>query len=145
MNQQEEARVGREKAYQEFLKSQKQTFELKKYIEANTPTYGETLEKDKGMRSRRILNNPIQAEIDSGEALNVTMNFIQQMGRQGVMGAPIPLDPHILARINVTTPTDKSNVSMLRNGGQLNWPLPLRSNELAKELSKEIPKVVAGT
>lgn len=143
LRQSEYARVLREKAYQQYLISQKQAFQLSKYIEANTPTYTETLEKNKGMRERRILNNPTQSEIDSGEALNVLLSLLKQMGDQGIIGPPVSLNPDTLKKVSVTSNEDKTNIGMLRNGGKLDWPLPLQRNSLAKDLEKSIPTMVS--
>lgn len=143
MNDQEQARITREKAYQEFLKSKKDKFELDRYIEKNTPTYTELQEKNNAMKTRRILNNPTEAEITTGASLNIMLPLVQQMTDQGIAGPPAPLDQATLNRINVKAPNFSGHLAIFKDGGKVKWPIAVRGRELQKELAAALPDAVA--
>jgi hypothetical protein len=143
MNDQEQARITREKAYQEYLKSQKAKFEMDRYIEKNTPTYTELQEKNNAMKTRRILNNPTEAEITTGASLNIMLPLVQQMTSQGIAGPPIALDQATLNRINVKAPNYSGHLAKFKDGGKLKWPIAVRGRELQKGLAATLPDAVA--
>jgi hypothetical protein len=140
--QEEAARQMREQTIQENLKTKKAAVEYNKWLEANTPTYTEQKEKEKGMQTRRLLNDPTTLEITSGSALNALLPFLGQMSKQGMQGPPVPLNPATLARINLMGPVATGALGMLSNHGQLDWPLVLRGQPTQKQLAKEVTQVV---
>ena len=60
INAQEQARITREKANQAKLDTKKQAFDLMLYEKANTPSYTETLTKEKGQILTRADEFPYQ-------------------------------------------------------------------------------------
>src|SRR4029077_18984238 len=62
---QEQARVEREKANQAKILTKRQTFDEMMYEKANTPTFTENQEKTEMMIVRRVMNNPLPAEVTS--------------------------------------------------------------------------------
>ncbi len=145
MIQSEKARIEREKAAQEQLKTKKEAFQWKQYEKAMTPTFTEEQQKNKKERLHRILTDPIPGEIVSGQAMNELLPYLRGMINHGIQGPPVPLYPSILDKINVVGPSTAGNPGILRDGGQLDWPIVLRGSETQKELAKEIPDAVYKT
>lgn len=144
LKQQEQARIEREKAYQEYLRSKKAAFDLNKYFEANTPTWGEKQEKEKGMLTRRVINDPTTSEMISGKSLNIMLDFLKQLTYQGQAGPLVPIAPSILSKINVTGPTTEGKIAMLSHGGQVDWPLALQDHPMKPVVDKELQQAVQG-
>src|ERR1035438_2135639 len=91
INDQEQARVTREQANQAKLDTKKQAFDLMMYEKANTPTYTETLTKEKAQILTRMMNFPLRSEIADGKSLNVMLPFLQSLSSGGTQGPPVPI------------------------------------------------------
>jgi hypothetical protein len=139
---QEQARVEREKANQAKILTKRQTFDEMMYEKANTPTFTENQEKTEMMIVRRVMNNPLPAEVTSGQSQNILLPYLDKLLRVGVQGPPISLDPTMLKSINVTTGKGGANIGILRDGGKLDWPFALRG-ATQKKLTPLFPKLVS--
>jgi hypothetical protein len=154
---QEQARVEREKAEQAKLQTKKMAFDLAAYERENTPTFVEEQEKTLSMKIRRIMSQPLPAEVTRGDTLNLLLPMIKVYSDQGVPGPPQPLNPAMLKAINVTvggggpSATEGKSVGgagVLRNGGKLAWPLQLKGpnqQKLDKLLPQALAQAAAGT
>jgi hypothetical protein len=140
-NQQQQAQITHQQALQEQLKTKKMEFDWKQYEAANTPTFGEVQQQHMSQKVFRVLNNPSQGEIASGEAHNVLLPYLQQLAANGVQGFPVPIQPWILDSINVVTPYAAGSTGILSNGGQLNFPIVLKG-ETQQRISQEVPQAV---
>lgn len=139
--QQEQARIQREIAEQAKLDTKKKAFDLRLYEKALTPTYTEVRAKDEALLLKRIMTSPLEAEITSGKAHNVMLPFLSTLAVQGIPGPPIKLDPELMKHVNVTGETGGANIGILRNGGQVDWPLVVRG-PTQKKLAAVLPKAV---
>ncbi len=137
INAQEQARVEREKANQAKLDTKKQAFDLMLYEKANTPTYVETLTKDKQQILTRMMNFPIKSEVTDGKSLNTMLPFLQSLCIGGTQGPPVPVPQSIVNQLNISG-SGTSSVGMLRDGGRVDWPVDLQGkNQMA--LDKLLP------
>jgi hypothetical protein len=123
---QEKARVVREQANQAKIETRRQRFDQEMYERANTPAFTERQEKKDMARVRRIMNQPLPAEITSGRAHNILLPYLERLLRVGVQGPPVPLDPDTLRSMNVTIGKEGFNIGLFRNDGRLDWPIALR-------------------
>jgi hypothetical protein len=139
---QERSRILREQANQAKIETRRQSFDQMMYERANTPTFTERQEKVERMRVRRVLNNPQRAEVISGGALNILLPYLERLASVYVQGPPVPLDPDLLRSINVTAGKEGFNIGLLRNGGQLDWPIALRGPS-QRMLAPLFPELVA--
>jgi hypothetical protein len=98
---------------------------------------------------RRMMYNPVDAEIKRGDTLNLMLPYLNQLAAQGIMGPPVPFDPHLLYDVNVTvgaasTGTVEGNIGLLKNPKNLQWPLPLQGPAQEK-LDELLPTAVTQT
>jgi hypothetical protein len=93
------------------------------------------------MSLRRIMNNPLEAEVTSGRAQNMMLPYLNRLLSMGIQGPPVYLDPNMLRSINVTS-GNLGNIGLLRDGGNLDWPLALRGPTQEK-LAPLFPKLVS--
>jgi hypothetical protein len=147
---QEQARIMREKANQEKLVTKRQAFDQAAYERANTPSWTEEQEKVMATQIRRVMTMPNNAEIRRGDTLNTLLPFLKAMSDQGVAGPPMPLNQSMLRGLNVRVGSGGAALSpgMLADGGRIAWPLALRganSKKLDKLLPEAIAQAVAGT
>ncbi len=140
---QEQARILREKANQEKTVTKRKAFDEMMYEKANTPSFSEEMEKTKGLQTRRIMNDPTEPEITSGKAHNMLLPMLQSLTNQGIQGSPVTINPAMLQQINVTI-GNEGNIGILKNGGRLDWPLPLRG-PTQKKLDTLLPQAVSAS
>ena len=89
----------------------------------NLPTPEEERERLRKQLTDHSRNDPTVTEIWSAEVLNYLLKDIRQ--RPNYYATATPLDPDMLAKINITSGKRGVNFGMLK-GGKVNWPLPLR-------------------
>jgi hypothetical protein len=106
------------------------------YERKNRPTAEDEREKARLERVRRARNSPPSGEIWSGRALNTLLDAINKMIIQSIPGPIVSLDAATLRRINVTSGVQEGSLGVLRDGGQLRWPLTLRGSTFKKERTK---------
>ncbi|HWP84774.1 MAG TPA: hypothetical protein VNN17_06260 [Terriglobia bacterium] len=142
MMNQEMARIIREKAYQEFLKSQKQRVELERWLKATEPTYTDIQRKWAAVRLSRLTEFATPAEINSGRALNEIFGDLKKKDlKAGKIEEPPFLSEEVLRRLNVTVGDTGANLGLLRRSGSISWPLAL--SEIADEKTRREIEVLA--
>lgn len=141
-SQQQQAQITHQQALQEQVKTEKMQFDWKKYEAANTPTFGQEQAYIKTLKEKRLLTNPTPGEIASGEAFNILLPMLNDMANHGVFGAPIPISPGVLDKINVTVPFSGGSAGVLKGGGKLDFPLVLQG-ETSQRLNNEVQQAVA--
>jgi hypothetical protein len=137
---QEQARIEREKAEQAKMETRKKALDTMLYEKAYTPTYGEQAALVENQKLVRMMTTPQPLEIREGKTLNQFLPFINQLAAKGIMGPPVPLDPYMLSKINVTLGADGPNVGLLRQD-PIDWPMALR-NPIQKQLAPVLKKAV---
>jgi hypothetical protein len=136
VNDQEQARITREKANQAKLDTKRKAFDEMMYEKANTPTYTETLSKEKSQQLMRYMNHPIKSEITNGQTLNAMLPLLESLSSQGTQGPPVPLSQSLINQLNISG-SGTSSVGMLRAGGQVDWPPALRGAQ-QKKIDKDL-------
>src|SRR5204862_4437359 len=110
------------------------------YEKDNTPTYTETLTKDKMMCLQRIMTYPTAGEIARGTTLNTMMPLLQSLASVGTQGPPVTVSQTALPTLNVSV-SGNTSVGVFRNGGKIFWPVGLRGPQ-QKKLDKLFPAAV---
>ncbi len=77
---------------------------------------------------RIALFDPTQNDIWSGRALNAILNDLKNAESLGLPIPPVPLDPQVLAHINVSTGDTYVGAGMLRDLKKFDWPWILRQS-----------------
>jgi hypothetical protein len=121
----EKARLLREQYNQAKIETQKKAFDQMLYEQANTPTYTEIVQGEQALILTRMLNSPTPGEIANATALNTILPYVQSISGYGTQGPPIPIPRSAVDELNVS-PSGTSSVGMLRDGGQVPWPVALR-------------------
>lgn len=104
----------RRRAYDEWL-----------YERATMPTLNDERKRIQEEELRRARSMPPDTEIWSGKSLNDLFANIRQAQARGYIGPDIPLNQDVLRQINVTT-TSQGNVGLLKDAGNLSWPIGLQ-------------------
>lgn len=130
------AKLDRERAKQEAIRTRKMQFDQRQYELANTPTLQDRLDWKRKMNEREARDNATAVMITSGRTLNILLDHSMKLQNQGLYGPKIPLDPAILKDINIASPTTGGNAGLLKDGGKLEWPLPLLDDAYNKDRNK---------
>jgi hypothetical protein len=141
---QQEANLKREQFKQAHAETRRKIFDEWLYERANTPTLQDERERLAKLDLRYHLTNPTSPEIYSGASLNTILDQLKQLQARNVKGTTVPLDDDLLRQINVTTGTG-GNVALLKNDGQLSWPLALSGEDFAPErqdLERKLPEAL---
>jgi hypothetical protein len=136
MISQEQARMLREVALQEQLRTKKLRFDTEKYIKDNTPTFGDIQAKNLKDLVKRIQINATPGEISSGRAMNILLKDVSQHQEKKAGLSSMPLDEDVLKRLNITNTDRGANLGFLRNDGQFAWPAGLLDLVPEKERSE---------
>src|SRR5207253_11099808 len=68
-------------------------------------------------------------EILSGKALNDLLTQVQIMGKGSAQGPDVPINPDLLARVNITGSSDNASLGILHNPTRLQWPAALLDSD----------------
>ncbi|MBI2804443.1 MAG: hypothetical protein HYX68_05590 [Planctomycetes bacterium] len=139
----EQARLMREQWHQAKLETRKKAFDLKMYIEANTPSYNEVLEKNMKLLLRRIQNNSLPGEVSSGKSLNFLLDDLRKHPNQKLSQDSGQLSYDILKHLNVTK--NQYGLGLFRDDGKLTWPVALQERMTVtqrKALDGQIQRLV---
>jgi hypothetical protein len=134
--QQQEANLKKQQVEQAKIQTRRKSFDQYLYERDKRPTAEDDREKARLERVRRARNQPPPGEIQSGQALNVLLDSIQKMQKQNIPGPTIPLQTATLERINVTAGAQEGSLGVLKDGGQLRWPLVIRGSAFKSERQK---------
>jgi hypothetical protein len=139
------ADLTKEKVRQTKIDTRRKNFDEWQYERKNTPTFEDDREHFRMEDWRRSRNDPPLSEIWSGESLNYLLDQIQHAQAQLGPGPTVQLDPDVLSHINVNSGPTAGNAGLLKDGGRLRWPLPLRAGPYQsdrQQLDELLPKAV---
>lgn len=139
LQQTQQARILNNAANTGQLDYRQRLLEQWRYEQSLKPTPEDIKQQEMTLALRRARNDPPNTEIWSGVALNTLYNNIKKAQLSGMRGPLVPVDPSVLRHVNLTSGTTGGSVGMLKNGGDLEWPLPLRSASYGKD-KEEIDK-----
>jgi hypothetical protein len=129
----QQAKIYKEQAEQAKIDTRRKLFDEIMYERAHTPSFTERQEKLAALQLRRSQKTPSITEIWSGHALNILLKDLKALYAKKLAGPEIELSKDTLKQINVVGAKGKGNVGLLRNDGQLTWPLGLRDLEPVDE------------
>src|SRR5207245_8075112 len=129
----QQAYLQREQVRQARIESRRRNFDEYLYEREHRPTLEDERERARLENFRRSRNDPQITEIWSGKALNDLLLAVQQQQAKGVRGPSIPVEDDILKNINVTSGANSGSLGLLRDNGQLHWPLELTRPEYDPE------------
>jgi hypothetical protein len=122
----EEARVTREQANQAKLDTKKKTVDVMEYERAHKYWYTDEQVDIQAKKIQYALNNPPTYEITSGRVLNTLLPYLDQIIAAGTPGPTMEVDSTVVKALNVTAGADNGNVGLLKDVGNLDWPVSLQ-------------------
>jgi hypothetical protein len=143
MLNQERARILREMSLQAKEQTRKMRFETDKFIRDNTPTFTQEQAKIAKTTLERIRTNASPAEIESGKAVNLLLKDLArfQDKKEDITQS---IDEDILKHLNITNPDGVGNLGLLRNDGQLSWPVAFLEPNLSEDERTKIDNLAKG-
>jgi len=131
------ARLVREQARQESIRTRRAMIEEAEYERAHMPDPEKIRQRALERELDRARVSPPLTEIWSGRSLNALLrNAIAQQGMerdgQKVRGPNVPLSEDTLKSINPTAGDTRGNVGLLKDNGKLQWPQPLQGEAFKK-------------
>jgi hypothetical protein len=135
----QQAYLLREKVRSAQIENKRKTFDEWLYERANLPSLNEQREKAREEEIRRSLNTAPLTEVWSGKSLNDILANIQNLRNKGYEGPNVSLSTDLLRQINVTTGAAGSgNPGLLKDVGNLSWPIGLQGLSGSADLRKQI-------
>jgi hypothetical protein len=141
----QQAALMREEVTRSQIDTRNRIIQQRMYEASITPNAQDVREQNELNRLRSSRNDPPRTDIWSGDALNTLFNAIRSARIVGLQGPAIPISEDILQHLNVTTGRRPGNIGMLRNGGNLDWPLLLQDDVFKKDrerLNELTPRAV---
>jgi hypothetical protein len=124
----QEARLLREQSYRSALETRRKIIEEANWEREDwqrrvDPEAARQREQETALDRAR--HDPPLTEVLSARALNDLFRHLSKQQGKGERGPNVPLDQDLLENINVTGQDSRANVGLLKNKGDLQWPLPL--------------------
>jgi hypothetical protein len=133
----EKARILREQANQAKFETRKKLVDTLAYIRANEYTFTQEQADIAKRLLQRIQNTPTATEIQTGKSLNILMQDLSKFDSKQLRAQTVTVDEEILKLLNVSG--SYGNLGLLRNDGQVPWPLVFEdTNVLAKKDREDI-------
>jgi hypothetical protein len=150
MKSAQQANLTRQYVDREKTGNQRRAFDEWLYEQRLTPTPEDVRERNREQELRYARNDPPATEIYAATPLNLLLDDLQRLEDLNIPGPRVPLDPAVLEQINVAPPGVTGNVGLIKNKGQLEWPLALRgpffqtNRDTLNRLTPQLVKQVAG-
>jgi hypothetical protein len=132
-NSQAQAHELRASVTQQQAETRRQAFEEYLYERKETPTRQDEQELSHKHELRRSQNDPPVTEVCSAKALNDLLAHLQDLQAKGAGGEPIALEQAVLKRIHLMAAKGDGQVSVLHDGGRLDYPAALRKDAFQTE------------
>jgi hypothetical protein len=128
--------MAREQSRQMAIDTRRKTLQEAADYERMRPTALTVLEKEQKTDLAMARNFATSQSIWSAKALNDLLKALRMPGRRLNAGPNIPLDEDLLKHIHLTDGSVKGNPGLLTNGGELDWPAPLRAGKFDEARTK---------
>ncbi len=122
----------RELVRQHRLDTRRHLFDEWLYERKNAPTWEDDRDWYQGEELRRSRNDPPINEIVSARALNALLDHLQKLQAAGAAGSDVPVEDDVVIHLNVTSGRG-GHLGLLKDGGQLHWPLILTGDDVKPE------------
>jgi hypothetical protein len=132
---QEQARILREQANQAKLDTRKKLVDTLAYIRANQFTFTDEQAAIAKKLLERVQVTPTAAEVVSGKSLNILLRDLSKFNSKQLRSQTVTIDEDILKLVNVTG--SNGNLGLLRNDGQIPWPLAFDNKKVLSEKDRE--------
>lgn len=121
----QQSRILNEDRRRARIENRRRIFDEYMYEQAHRIPYAEMVARQNELNLRTYINNPSEAQLGSAEALNAMLADAEKLNPKNPPS--IGLDGDVLRNINITSPGNTNgNVSLLRDVGNLRWPLAFR-------------------
>jgi hypothetical protein len=127
----QQARIVQQQADREALQTRRDTINELEWERANWLRHYapyRVRERQIARDLRIALFDPTQEDIWSGESLNAIFNDLKNAESMGLATASVPLDPQVLAHINLNSGDTYVGAGVLRNLKTFDWPWILRQS-----------------
>jgi len=124
----ESARLTREQVRQANLETRRRRIMDEAAFERMKPTAQDLHDQYLTSELNRARRDPPMGDVWSGRALNQLLRSVKGNGKFN-RGPNIPLDEDVLKNINVTDGSSRANLGLLKDRGNLAWPLTLKEKE----------------
>jgi hypothetical protein len=131
--QQQDARLKFEDWQKAKLETRRRTIEEWEWEQQHRPTWLDQKAQLEAANLNIARNDPPLADVYSGKTLNVLIKAIQKGQNSGLTGPPVSVDQELLKRVHLTDGQTNTGVGLLKDGGQLKWPVALAGSDFQKE------------
>jgi hypothetical protein len=133
----DQSRLLLEQRKQTRADTRRKNFDQWQYERAHTPTLEDERERSRLEELRRSRKDPPKTEIWSAKALNDLLCPISRMNPVEESTAPyVPLEPDVVRHINLSSGATMGNLGVLKDGGKLHWPAPLKNDQYKENLQR---------
>jgi hypothetical protein len=136
LTNQQDAFMKKEQVIAERVANRRRIFDENLYEREKAPTLEDDRQRYLKMQLERSRNNPPVTEILSGKALNDLLADLRTLASKSDTATlrtfPMTLDEEGLKRINISS-TRGGNLGLLRNEGQLAWPMVFYSADFKED------------
>jgi hypothetical protein len=140
----QQARLIREDVTAKQIQNRRSIFDEFNYERMNTPSAEELRRKELQTALERARFLPNSSEINSATTLNTLLSHLVAAQGKGNRGSTVPLDEDLIKKINVSARAG-GNIGVLKNDGNLTWPLALRGEAFEaerKDLDRFAPEAI---
>ena len=133
----------KEQRNRERIENRQRQFDEYLYEKQHTPTYQQLVEDQNRKNVDRWTSSGFApGEIWSAAALNALLDEADRLQARGVLGPDVPLDARQLQNINVGPKGDDGgNTGLLKDNGNLIWPVAFRTEPLGKDVDEDIKAI----
>lgn len=130
----QQGKLMKEQVRREQIENRRRALDEWLYERDKRPTAEDERERVQKQVLRRARNDPPPTEIYSATALNTLLDHLKkQQPSASIQAAQFPLDEDTLLKINVAPPNTPGNFGLLKNEGNLNWPLGLQTADFKQD------------
>jgi hypothetical protein len=128
----QQAKLTRQEAIRSSIQTRRAMIEEAEWERQHIPDPEKIRQQALERELNRARNTPPLQDIWDAVALNALLRYLVAQQGLGAKGPSVPLSEEILDHINLTVGGTRSNAGLLKNGAELQWPLPLQ-REIFKE------------
>jgi enamine deaminase RidA (YjgF/YER057c/UK114 family) len=127
----QQARLLREESRRSALQTRRAMLEEAEWERAHMPDPEKIRQQALAKELDRARVHPPLNDIRSARSLNALLRHLIAQQGQGARGPLVAINEETLEHINLTVGDTRGNVGMLKDGGKLEWPLPLQGEAFA--------------
>jgi hypothetical protein len=133
----QQAKLTRQEAIRSSLQTRRAMIEEAEWEREHMPDPEKIRQKALERELSRARVSPPLTDVWSARSLNALLRHLISEQGKGGRGPNVALNEDTLNHINLTVGDSRGNVGLLKDGGNLQWPLPLQ-NEVFKEYRENL-------